>query len=196
MCQSVQKIMLKCQTGIKWHTALGCWGDGYKWPLYSHGISKATLFWCLHGTLRQSKSAFSFSIYDFQRLIALFKQFPSCIENNYTPRNKTTEENDCGPLDAKIILICFVKFKYQRRGAKKTSTICLSYDLHSNHSCRISFASDISTDLSVFFFLQDVQQLHPTLIKLLYFRRDAKLLPTKASQTASPPRSAHIQPDL
>lgn len=119
MCQSVQKIMLKCQTGIKWHTALGCWGDGYKWPLYSHGISKATLFWCLHGTLRQSKSAFSFSIYDFQRLIALFKQFSSCIENNYTPRNKTTEENDCGPLDAKIIFICFVKFKYQRRGAKK-----------------------------------------------------------------------------
>lgn len=97
---------------------------------------------------------------------------------------------------AKIIFICFVKFKYHRRGAKKTSTICLSYDLHSNHSCRISFASDISTDLSVFLFLQDVQQLHPTLIKLLYFRRDAKLLPTKASQTASPPRSAHIQPDL
>lgn len=46
------KNMLKCQTGIKWHTALGCWSDGYKWPLYSHGISKATLFWCLHGTLR------------------------------------------------------------------------------------------------------------------------------------------------
>lgn len=163
MCQSVQKIMLKCQTGIKWHTALGCWGDGYKWPLYSHGISKATLFWCLHGTLRQSKSAFSFSIYDFH-----------CKNNIY--------------------LFCKIQISQER--CKKTSTICLSYDLHSNHSCRISFASDISTDLSVFLFLQDVQQLHPTLIKLLYFRRDAKLLPTKASQTASPPRSAHIQPDL
>lgn len=32
---------------------------------------------------------------------------------------------------------------------QKTRTICLSYDLHSNHSCRtITFASDISTDLS------------------------------------------------